>query len=101
MAGQARLSCDSTFACREVHHEAESPARCIAAGRFSGSAGVALPGRHEADRRGADKESETDGRADMAEVRKFRAEGEALHKAAKHRESVDTLVKAMKILDIK
>ena len=39
--------------------------------------------------------------AQMAEVKKDRAEGEALHKAGKHQESVDTLAKAMKILDIK
>lgn len=37
----------------------------------------------------------------MAGVKKFRAEGETLHKAGKHQESVDTLAKAMKILDIK
>jgi len=37
----------------------------------------------------------------MAEVRKYRADGEALHKAGKHQESVDTLAKAMKILNIK
>jgi hypothetical protein len=36
----------------------------------------------------------------MAEVKKYRAEGEALHKAGKHQESVDTLAKAMKILGI-
>jgi len=39
--------------------------------------------------------------AQMADVKKFRAEGETLHKAGKHQESVDTLAKAMKILDIK
>jgi hypothetical protein len=39
--------------------------------------------------------------AQMDEVRKYRADGEALHKAGKHQESVDTLAKAMKILDIK
>ena len=39
------------------------------------------------------------GRAD--EVKKYRAEGETLHKAGKHQESVDTLAKAMKILDVK
>ena len=39
--------------------------------------------------------------AQMAEVRKYRADGEALHKAGKHQESVDTLAKAMKILNIK
>jgi hypothetical protein len=37
----------------------------------------------------------------LDEVKKFRAEGEALHKAGKHQDSVDTLAKAMKILDIK
>jgi hypothetical protein len=37
----------------------------------------------------------------MAEVKKLRADGEALHKAGKHQESVDTLAKAMKILNIK
>ena len=36
----------------------------------------------------------------MQEVRKYRAEGEALHKAGKHQESIDTLAKAMKILGI-
>lgn len=38
--------------------------------------------------------------AQTADVKKFRAEGEALHKAGKHQESVDTLGKAMKILNI-
>ena len=38
--------------------------------------------------------------AQMAEVKKLRAEGEKLHKAGKHQESVDTLAKAMKILKI-
>jgi hypothetical protein len=37
----------------------------------------------------------------MTEVKKYRAEGEALHKAGKHQESVDTLAKAMTILNIK
>jgi hypothetical protein len=37
----------------------------------------------------------------MDEVKKYRAEGESLHKAGKHQESVDTLAKAMKILDVK
>ncbi len=37
----------------------------------------------------------------MADVKKFRAEGEVFHKAGKHQESVDTLAKAMKILDVK
>ena len=38
--------------------------------------------------------------AQMDEVKKYRAEGEALHKAGKHQESVDTLAKAEKILGI-
>jgi hypothetical protein len=36
----------------------------------------------------------------MADVKKYRAEGETLHKAGKHQESVDTLDKAKKILKI-
>jgi hypothetical protein len=36
----------------------------------------------------------------MADVKKLRAEGEALHKAGKHRESIDTLAKAMKVLGV-
>lgn len=39
--------------------------------------------------------------AQMSEVKKYRADGESLHKAGKHQESIDTLAKAMKILDIK
>jgi hypothetical protein len=39
--------------------------------------------------------------AQMKDVKKYREDGEALHKAGKHQESVDTLAKAMKILDIK
>ena len=39
--------------------------------------------------------------AQMADVKKSRADGEALHRAGKHQESVDTLAKAMKILDVK
>lgn len=38
--------------------------------------------------------------AQMSEVKKYRAEGEAYHKAGKHQESVDTLARAMKILNI-
>lgn len=38
--------------------------------------------------------------AQMAEVKKYRAEGETLHKAGKHQESVDTLAKARKLLNI-
>jgi hypothetical protein len=36
----------------------------------------------------------------LGEVKKLRAEGEALHKAGKHQESVDTLAKAMQLLGI-
>lgn len=36
----------------------------------------------------------------LAEVKKLRADGEALHKAGKHQQSVDTLGKAMKMLGI-
>lgn len=36
----------------------------------------------------------------MAEVKKLRADGETLHKAGKHQESVDTLGRAMKILNV-
>lgn len=38
--------------------------------------------------------------AQLEEVKKYRAEGEALHKSGKHQESVDVLGKAMKILGI-
>ena len=38
--------------------------------------------------------------AQMAEVKKQRADGEALHKAGKHQESVDVLAKAKKTLGI-
>ena len=38
--------------------------------------------------------------ANIAEVRKLRAEGESLHKAGKHQQSVDTLGKALEILGI-
>jgi len=36
----------------------------------------------------------------MAEVTSLRAEGEELHNAGKHQESIDTLAKAMEILGI-
>lgn len=36
----------------------------------------------------------------MADVKKFRAEGETLHKAGKHQESLEALGKAEKILGI-
>lgn len=38
--------------------------------------------------------------AQMAEVKKLRAEGESLHKDKKHQESVDTLAKAKAMLGI-
>lgn len=38
--------------------------------------------------------------AELAEVKKLRAEGEVLHKAGKHQESLDTLEKAKKMLKI-
>ena len=38
--------------------------------------------------------------AQLAEVKKQRADGETLHKAGKHQESVDTLAKAMKTLNV-
>jgi hypothetical protein len=37
----------------------------------------------------------------MDEVKKYRADGEKLHKEGKHQESIDTLAKAEKILAIK
>jgi hypothetical protein len=39
--------------------------------------------------------------AQAADVKKYRADGEAFHKAGKHQESVDTLAKAMTILGVK
>lgn len=36
----------------------------------------------------------------LAEVKQWRAEGEAYHKAGQHQKSVDTLAKAMKMLGI-
>lgn len=39
--------------------------------------------------------------ADKATVEKYRKDGEAQHKAGNHKESVDTLAKAMAILKIK
>jgi hypothetical protein len=39
--------------------------------------------------------------AQLAELKKLRADGEALHKAGKHKESEDALEKRMKILNIK
>ncbi len=38
---------------------------------------------------------------DLAEVKRLRADGEMLHKQGKHQASVDTLGKAMKMLNIK
>ena len=38
--------------------------------------------------------------AQKKEVAKYRSEGESLHKAGKHQESVETLAKAKKVLGI-
>ncbi|HEY7945181.1 MAG TPA: hypothetical protein VIH15_11815 [Casimicrobiaceae bacterium] len=38
--------------------------------------------------------------AQMSEVKEYRAEGEKLHKAGKHQESLDALAKAEKILGV-
>lgn len=38
--------------------------------------------------------------AQLAEIKRLRAEGETLHKQGKHQESVDTLGKAMRMLNI-
>jgi hypothetical protein len=39
--------------------------------------------------------------AQMDEVKKYRTEGEAMHKAGKHKESEEALAKAEKILGVK
>lgn len=39
--------------------------------------------------------------AQMADVKKYRAEGETMHKAGKHAESTAALTKAMALLNIK
>ena len=39
--------------------------------------------------------------AQMADVKKYRAEGETMHKAGKHTESAAALTKAMAMLNIK
>ncbi|MBI2509493.1 MAG: hypothetical protein HYV99_05880 [Betaproteobacteria bacterium] len=39
--------------------------------------------------------------AQMTDVKKYRADGEASHKAGKHQDALDTLGKAEKILNIK
>lgn len=41
------------------------------------------------------------GASQMADAKKYRAEGETLHKAGKHQESVDALAKAKGILGVK
>ena len=38
--------------------------------------------------------------AQMSDVKKFRADGEAAHKAGKHQDSMDALAKAEKILGV-
>lgn len=37
----------------------------------------------------------------LSEVKKYRTDGERLHKEGKHQESVDTLAKAMGVLGVK
>ena len=67
------------------------------------TAGTALAFRCPADMKKIDDalaKNPTLTAAQMDEVKKYRAEGEALHKAGKHQESIDTLVKAEKILGI-
>lgn len=39
--------------------------------------------------------------AQMADVKKYRADGETAHKAGKHQEALDALAKAEKILGVK
>lgn len=39
--------------------------------------------------------------AQLSDVKKFRADGEAAHKAGKHQDSMDALAKAEKILGVK
>lgn len=78
------------------------PAACLAAMLFAAS-GTALAFHCPADMKKIDEAmSKNPGlsAAQMAEVKKYRAEGEAFHKAGKHQESVDTLAKAMKILNV-
>jgi hypothetical protein len=75
----------------------------IAAAGFALSSAVALAMHCPADMKAIDdalaKKPDLTAQQ-LAEVKKYRAEGEALHKAGKHQESVDTLAKAMKILGI-
>jgi hypothetical protein len=75
---------------------------CILAAALALASGSALAFHCPADMKAIDaampkaKLSE----AQMAEVKKLRAEGESLHSAGKHKESVETLGKARKILGI-
>jgi len=39
--------------------------------------------------------------AQISEVKKYRADGEAFHKAGKHQDALDTLAKAMGIIGVK
>jgi hypothetical protein len=59
----------------------------------------ALSGGHESHRRRSGQKPNISAEQ-LAQVKQYRAEGEALHKAGKHQESVDTLAKAKKILGI-
>ena len=74
----------------------------LVAGALAVASGAALAFHCPADMKAIDaampKAKLTDAQA--AEVKKLRAEGEQLHAAGKHQESVDTLAKAKKILGI-
>ncbi len=75
----------------------------IAAVLTAGLAAPALAGQCPKDMKQVDAalaQSPKISAAQMTEVAKLRAEGEALHKSGKHKESVETLAKAKKILGI-
>ena len=76
----------------------------VAAAGFALASGAALAFHCPADMKKIDNAMAQNPKltpAQVAEVKKYRAEGETLHKAGKHQESVDTLAKAMKILNVK
>lgn len=72
------------------------------AAALAGASGAALAFHCPADMKAIDaamSKAKLDDKQ-MGEVKKLRAEGETLHKAGKHQESIDTLAKAKKILGI-
>ena len=78
--------------------------KLLLAAAFAGCAGLAFAFNCPNDMKAIDAKLATNVKlsdADAAKVKQLRAEGETLHKAGKHQESVDTLAKAMKILDVK